>query len=53
MLITKNDRCNYRERIRCLLKGNCLIGNVIYKATIKTEHDNNKLKPLNWNFKKI
>ena len=33
----RSNRYNCRDRVRCLLNGNCLINNIIYNATIKEE----------------
>ena len=43
---SQKDRYKFQDRTRCLLKGNCLIDNVIYKAIIRKKEDNIKDKKL-------
>ena len=39
----ENARCNCMNRERCPLNGNCLIENVISKAIVRKEYDNNDI----------
>ena len=52
-----NDRCNCRDKTRCLLNGNCFSKNGKYEAIITNEDKDNVEKyttvPQNWTEKQM
>ena len=44
-ILEKNtDNCNCRNKVNCPLQNNCMLKNIVYRANVKTEDENNSSK---------